>query len=199
MWIFNKQNFWVQYKNCSLIHPPVLPPPQRRDNHTNPQFPPLPVPPPPLLPPFHSSLLLNLTQKLTDLEKKLITMEITPSKDHGEVGSNPGASQQDTELLAQETMRQQAARLKIAAEHEAQVERVHHAEMLEDQPWPLQNSVMLITAGHTLDTTALTKNVSPEENNLNITKTVPKKNKQAWAELGQAQIKLELGFTLIKI
>ena len=126
-------------------------------------------------------------------------MEITPSKDHGEVGSNPGASQQDTELLAQETMRQQAARLKIAAEHEAQVERVHHAEMLEDQPWPLQNSVLLITAGHTLDTTALTKNVSPEENNLNITKTVPKKNKQAWAELGQAQIKLELGFTLIKI
>ena len=65
---------------------------------------------PPLLPPFHPSLLLTLTQKLTDLEKKLIAMEIPTSKDDGVFGSNPGASQQDTELLAQETMRQQAAR-----------------------------------------------------------------------------------------
>ena len=70
----------------------------RRDNHTNLQFPHLPMHPPSYYPP----LLPNIQQRLTDLENKLTAMESTTTKDDGEFGSHPRAFQQDTELLAQE-------------------------------------------------------------------------------------------------
>ena len=86
------------FANCAFFHPANVNQMFRRDDYTNPQFPHLPILPPPYQPP----LMLTMVQILVDLQNKLTAMDNTNPKDTGGFESHPGAFQQTTELLAQE-------------------------------------------------------------------------------------------------